>query len=271
VTQLAFVAAPPLFMTLMLTSWPRQGIALRLPPWWAWPLAVLAGLALAPPMALLTAWILDQFPTLQAVLEEHRPLTARLLGLAPGEAAPLGTRLWYFLVLAVLPAGCEEVAFRGYLLTGLSRRFSATAAVLLSGFLFAVYQMNVFQFLPHFLFGSALAFIVVQTNSVLPAVLAHLAFNALAFGPLLLPGVEGSLPAGGASEPALSALFGVLLPVLAAAGALVAVAALGALWFLNRHTPGGRPFPTIHFPTDSDKPAPAPALGAGEPDARAPA
>jgi len=61
IAQLAFVAAPPLFMAVMLTTRPRLGLALRRPPWWAWPAAVLLALCVLPPLAELTLTILRQF------------------------------------------------------------------------------------------------------------------------------------------------------------------------------------------------------------------
>ena len=53
----------------------------------------------------------------------------------------------------MLPALCEELAFRGFILTGLRRRFRPWTAVFLSSFLFALFQMNVFQFADHFVLG----------------------------------------------------------------------------------------------------------------------
>jgi sodium transport system permease protein len=271
-TQLAFVAAPPLFMTLMLTSWPRQGIGLRLPPWWAWPLAALLGLALAPLVAGLTFAVLDQFPTIKALLAEHQPLGGQLLGL--GAAEPLKRRLWFFLVLAVLPAFCEELAFRGYILTGLARRFKPTAVVFLSGFLFAIYQMNVFQFLPHFVFGSVLAFVVLRTNSVLPAVLIHLVFNTLTYGPLLLPALDEVLPTAmthaAAAGLADTPLFSGVMLAFAAGGALMTAVLLFLIGFISGQGPGSGEFPTIHGASVNGAakraatPAPA-GDGAGDP------
>ena len=59
--------------------------------------------------------------------------------------------------MAVLPALCEELAFRGFILTGLRRHFRPWTAVFLSSILFALFQMNVFQFVPHFILGVVLA------------------------------------------------------------------------------------------------------------------
>jgi sodium transport system permease protein len=190
VAQLAFVAAPPLLMALLLTTRPLAGLALRRPPWLSLPLAALLAIALLPVLAELTLLILTQFPGLRNLLELNHPLTRELAAIARGESA-VGVQL--FVVLGVLPALCEELAFRGFILTGLRQSFRPWSAILLSSFLFALYQMNVFQFIPHFLFGIVLAVLVVRTGSIWPAIVFHLVYNAVLMGPALLPGVFGGL------------------------------------------------------------------------------
>jgi sodium transport system permease protein len=189
ISQLAFVATPPLFMALLLTTRPRLGLALTRPPSWGWPAAVGLACLVMPPLAMLTSAILAQFPALKALLELEHPLTSELSALAAQDDW-LAT-LPYFLVLAVLPAICEELAFRGFILMGLLRAFRPFAAVLVSAFLFSLYQMNVFQFAPHFVFGVVLGILVVRTGSVLPAIAFHLVYNGLLFAPVFLPGLFG--------------------------------------------------------------------------------
>src|SRR5262249_40092688 len=62
VRYLAFVAAPPLFMVLLLTTRPSQGLSLRWPPWWTWPAGAALAVLLLPPFSALTLLLLDQFP-----------------------------------------------------------------------------------------------------------------------------------------------------------------------------------------------------------------
>ncbi len=171
VCQLAFTAAPPLFMALLLTTRPRLGLALRLPPWWAWPAAAVLAVLCVPPLAWLTLLVLDQFPVLKQLLQEYHPLTGALQSEAGGPS------LAYVLVIAVLPALCEELAFRGFILTGLRRRFRPWTAVFLSSFLYALFQMNVFQFATAFVLGAVLALIALRTGSAAPAMVFHLVYN----------------------------------------------------------------------------------------------
>lgn len=233
VGQLAFVATPPVLMALLLTTRPLAGLGLRRPPWWAMPAAVLLAVLIVPPLAELTFLILRQFPALQTLLEMNHPLTRelRLLSGDPGWQ----TRLAYFLVLAALPAVCEELAFRGFILQGLRRGFRPRTAILLSAFLFSLYQMNVFQFLPHFVFGAVLGLLTVRSGSLWPAVLFHLVYNSLVMAPTILPGVFGSL-AGLAPEGELPPRLLALRLLLSAGCTVAASVGLYAIW-RYRHDP----------------------------------
>lgn len=222
--QLAFVATPPLIMAILLTTAPWRGLGLRLPPWWAWPAALILALLLLLPLAELTLAILQQFPGLRALLELNHPLTRELQSLAQGGGSPFA----YLLVLAVLPALCEELAFRGFILHGLLRGFRPGTAILLSSFLFAVHQMNVFQFIPHFVFGLILGILVVRTGSVLPAMLFHLVYNSML---LTFPALFASPTPPGGSVP----LVDLWLPRLLVSGFCMILAAcgLGAIWWFS--------------------------------------
>jgi sodium transport system permease protein len=180
---LAFVAAPPLFMALLLTTRPLEGLALRRPPWWAWPAAVVLALLLLPPFSALTVFLLEQFPQIKQTLLEAQGVTrgpAQTMASQEGQALGL-------LFLSLLPAVCEELAFRGFILSGLRRRFRPWTAILLSSFLYALYQMNVFQFVPHFIVSVVLALLVTRTGSVLTAMVFHVVWNTALILPFLRP------------------------------------------------------------------------------------
>lgn len=92
--------------------------------------------------------------------------------------------LWGFLLVAVLPAVCEELVFRGYLYKKLIR-FGEGPYILLSGFLFGTYHGNLEQFFYAFVMGCCLAFLVCRTGSVLYGVLLHFLMNFLSVCVLL--------------------------------------------------------------------------------------
>ncbi|HEY7326498.1 MAG TPA: ABC transporter permease subunit/CPBP intramembrane protease [Gemmataceae bacterium] len=174
VRYLAFVAAPPLFMVLMLTTRPLQGLSLRWPPWWTGPAGATLAVLLLPPFATLTLLLLDQFPHIKQ---------AAASGFTNAIVEPQ-TAVWIAFVF--LPALCEELAFRGFILNGLRSRYRPWTAVFLSSFLYALYQMNVLQALPHFLLGVVLALLAVRSGSLGGAIVFRLVWEMLLWGPVLL-------------------------------------------------------------------------------------
>jgi len=174
VRYLAFVAAPPLFMVLLLTRRPFEGLSLRWPPWWSCVAGIALAVLLLPPFSALTLLLLSQFPHIKQ---------AAASGLMNTVVEPKPMAL---LVFVVLPALCEELAFRGFILSGLRCRLRPWKAVFLSSFLYALYQMNVFQALPHFLLGIVLALLVLRSGSLGGAIVFRLVWELLLWGPLLL-------------------------------------------------------------------------------------
>ncbi|MCA9015453.1 MAG: CPBP family intramembrane metalloprotease, partial [Planctomycetaceae bacterium] len=94
--------------------------------------------------------------------------------------------LWVKLLsLAVLPAVCEELFFRGYLLSAFLNRVSGTRAILASSFLFALFHVIVRdslfieRFFPSFFMGLCLGYVNVLSRSVIPGILLHMIHNGL--------------------------------------------------------------------------------------------
>lgn len=244
---LAFIAAPAVLMAVLLTTRPRHGLMLRLPGPKAWPLAALLAVLLVPPLAELTYRVLHLFPNLKETLVQAYPLVDSLGQVSEPSVA---TRLRYFLALAFLPTVCEEVAFRGFILSGLRARFRPWAAILLSSFLFALARMDVFQFLPSFVLGMVLGILAVRTGSVLPGMVFHLLHNTLLLSPALFAGVIGP-------DVDLAQWPNVRLG-LAVFGGLMAVPILWRLasrmWIVEQPVPEG-PLPEPEPPPLSDEPA----------------
>jgi sodium transport system permease protein len=185
---LAFVATPPLLMALLLTRRPRQTLGLRLVGFRVFGLAGLLAISLLLPLAEITVYILQHFPHLMELLAENNQLAIELkaLGRSDNSMLPLATIVQYLVVLGVLPALAEELAFRGFILSGLRRRFAPGTAVVFSSFLFALYHFNVFQLIPAFVLGLVLGTLRLRTGSVLPGMLFHLLHNTLLLGLVLL-------------------------------------------------------------------------------------
>jgi len=179
VRELAFVATPPLLMTMLLNTKPLLGLRLKWPTLREIGLAALLAVLLLPPLVFASVEIIKQYPKL---LGDRQPLVQELLILSEGRALGDGTILPFLLVFALLPAICEELAFRGFLLTGLQKHFRPRTAVLLCSFMFALYHMNVFQFLPSFFLGVVLGLLTLRSRSLVPAILLHLVYHGALIG-----------------------------------------------------------------------------------------
>lgn len=95
--------------------------------------------------------------------------------LAPRTGEQLGMML---LAVAIVPAVCEEVLFRGLLLPSLEIK-GRRVAVLVSGVLFALMHARVEALPSHLLLGFVLGTLVLRTGSLPAAMLYHAAHNAI--------------------------------------------------------------------------------------------
>ncbi|MBL8152439.1 MAG: CPBP family intramembrane metalloprotease [Blastocatellia bacterium] len=84
-----------------------------------------------------------------------------------------------YLLIALLPAVCEEIAFRGLLLYGLRKRFKPIVLVLVVGLVFGLFHFQLFRIIPTGFLGVVLSGILVMTGSIFPGMVAHAGNNAL--------------------------------------------------------------------------------------------
>ena len=91
-----------------------------------------------------------------------------------------GRLAWLLLVLAVTPAFCEEIVFRGVLLGG-TRTLDPWRFVLLNGAMFGAFHLSfqtLIRFLPTASLGIVIAWAVWRTASIWTGVLMHFVNNA---------------------------------------------------------------------------------------------
>ncbi len=84
------------------------------------------------------------------------------------------------LAVAVAPAICEEVLFRGVLVRGLATRFFPLAAVLVGAIVFSLYHLRIVQLVPTFTLGLVLGYLALRADSAVPGMIAHLLNNTIA-------------------------------------------------------------------------------------------
>ncbi len=89
-----------------------------------------------------------------------------------------GVPFWAALLLiALTPAVCEELLFRGYMFTAFRRKMSIGKAIIFVSVLFAISHMSLIKILPTALLGAALAYAVYCSDSIFTSSLMHFLNN----------------------------------------------------------------------------------------------
>lgn len=136
--------------------------------------AVILGLSLWPIAIELARYQSSSFEQSKEIKEQFERISASL------NAIPLTAKI---LLLAVIPAVCEEFFFRGYLMSAFRRQMSPGLSILLTGALFGLFHviaMLAFErFIPTFFLGLVLGWVCYRTGSLYPGIILHTTHNAL--------------------------------------------------------------------------------------------
>lgn len=171
IVQIALIASPPALMAIILTRRPLLSLGLARPtPLRTLPAAALLAVLLHPALSTLAHLIQRLYPLSPAVQQQLAPLVEHVAR----------QPLWQVLVLiALAPAVCEELAFRGFILSGLRRKGHRWGAIALSSAFFGLAHFMLQQSLAAAVVGLVLGFLAIQTGSILPCMVYHFTHNAL--------------------------------------------------------------------------------------------
>ena len=85
------------------------------------------------------------------------------------------------LIVAAMPAICEEIFFRGFILTSFkNNKKSYRGAIIFSGILFGLMHMDFIRIVPTSILGIAFAYAVCKTNSIAVSMFMHFLNNGFA-------------------------------------------------------------------------------------------
>jgi membrane protease YdiL (CAAX protease family) len=144
-------------------------------------------------------------------------------------------------VISLLPAVCEEVAFRGGLQSALGWRRSPARSIAISALVFAVFHLDPIRFPGVLMLGGAFGWLTWRTGSIWPSMVAHAVNNGTAVLGLALAshGAAGQAESVGPGEAAALLAAGLVLYALLVAGARRGLPpAPGAASFLVPRDPG---------------------------------
>ncbi len=168
VPQLFAVLAPALLLTFLVAKNVRGTLSLKLPK--AWSLVAAALLAVAfHPLALEVNTLVQQLYPLPA---ETQQAYAQIFD--TDLSLPL-----MLLAFAVAPAICEELAFRGFILSGFRHLGHKRLAILFSSIFFGLAHFVLQQSIIACVLGLVIGYLVVQTGSILSGMVFHFIHNGL--------------------------------------------------------------------------------------------
>lgn len=168
VSQLVVIALPALLMTLLVTRSVRQTLSLRWPQWWCIPAGALLAVVLHPVAQAAQSWIMRVYP----ISDQAAQALAGILESADNFWALAA-------VFSIAPAICEELAFRGFILSGLRSRGHVWQAVAISSLFFGVTHPIMQQSVLACFVGLVIGFLVVQSGSLLVGIAFHMTHNFL--------------------------------------------------------------------------------------------
>jgi len=99
-------------------------------------------------------------------------------------------------VVGILPGICEEILFRGVVLSFLPSKYSQTRLVIIVGTLFGAFHMSILRFLPTAAMGALLTFVRLRCGSIWPAMILHCLHNS--FSVVLTRYMSSDFSSGGA-------------------------------------------------------------------------
>ena len=149
--------------TLMLDRWPKLSHVAA---------AALLAVLLFPLGQQFSVWVQQLYPFTPEVSEQVTAFSAALA------QAPY----WWlpYLLIAILPAFCEEIAFRGFVLSGLRHLGHKWWAIAVSALAFGMVHFFLQQKISAAAVGMVIGFIAVQTGSLIPCITFHALYNGLA-------------------------------------------------------------------------------------------
>ncbi|RMG40024.1 MAG: CPBP family intramembrane metalloprotease [Planctomycetota bacterium] len=166
--QLVINAAPAAFMALLLTTRPLETLLLSRPRWRDIAVAAVLALVLHPlayELLMRLQWFFPQLPP--------SARRAVMVMADPGQSLPL-----VLLVFAVVPGVCEELVFRGFMLSGFRRSHRTGLAIALAAVTFGAMHMIPQQVFNASLLGLVLGLLAVRSGSLFVPITMHVLFNA---------------------------------------------------------------------------------------------
>ena len=136
-------------------------------PLWAWLAAAAATPLVGMVSGVVVGLFLEESDTLKQMTQIFR------------EHGQNGFLLPLAFMIGATPAFCEELLFRGYVQTRLTRSFGPLVGIVVASFLFAAFHLDLVHVIAVFPLGLFLGWIAWQSGSLFPAMMGHFVNNVI--------------------------------------------------------------------------------------------
>ena len=170
VIQIGMILAPALIMAALLTRSIRTSLRLTFPNASEMAVAFLLAISLHPSYAAFASMVGAEYKLGEQTIDM----------LSQFDSILAATPIWsVLLVLALLPAVCEELVFRGFVFAGLLRNGGHVRAILLSSLLFGLSHGVLQQTITASTIGLLLGWLAYRTGGVACTIVFHCVHNSL--------------------------------------------------------------------------------------------
>jgi membrane protease YdiL (CAAX protease family) len=179
--QLLLILLPALLLTRLQTSNLKERLRLR-PTGLREVLFAVVGVVALQQVLQVYAYLQDQVPippTIRPTLEAIRKVIDETYKVLIS-AHSTSELLYVLIVVALVPAFCEEVLFRGLVQRNFEDGLKKWGAIILTGLIFGAYHFNPFSFVPLVVLGVYFGFLVFRSGSLLTSIAGHFANNLFA-------------------------------------------------------------------------------------------
>ena len=224
--QFLAIGLPAVIIARFSSSRVRSFLRIRRVDWTLMVLSLLAFVALIP----VVQWLGEMSSSLPwpSWVEELESMMLEPLNRVLEDTSRLPINLF---MIALTPAICEELLFRGYVQRQAERTVGARWGIIATGVIFGMYHLQPTKLLPLAVLGIYLGYLVWRTGSLLPAAAVHFANNGFA--------VMLGYVAAKRTDLTLADLESVTVPWYLAVGALVVFSAI--VYLMNRVAPARTP------------------------------
>lgn len=172
ISQVVCIALPALLLTLLFVKKPFKTLLLdRLPKRSHVGVAIALALLAVPLGLQFNIYVQQLYPAPTDVTQQAEQLNEVILG---------NQYFWMpYLLIALLPAVCEEITFRGFILSGLRHSGHKWWAIGITAVAFGIVHFFLQQKISAIALGMLIGYLAVQTSSIIPCIIFHAIYNGM--------------------------------------------------------------------------------------------